>query len=348
MKKSLIAIAVAGVMAAPLAAQAELSVSGKLQSQIVSYSGDRTNEGLYVSDGSASNGNNRGGIFLNASEDLGNGLTAVAKYGFKVDNSTTIGTRDAYVGLSGGFGTVLAGRMATPYKSSTVKWDPFVTTFMQARGNGGMSSGVTGHSSYLDNVLAYANKFGPVTFVAGVGFDEAAEVDPVDGPTGSTVGNHATTLSANIDLGAVEVALAMVDASEYGNVFAENHSATKLGVKWDSGAGLGVAFQYEMLGDGHSESTAVDPDTGDAETSSIVYLNGTYAMGANTFALALGQRASAASDTDAGSYMALGMLHDFSKTTRVHVGYRSTTDMDYNGDNDDDESAIGAGLRVAF
>jgi predicted porin len=57
---------------------------------------------------------------IKGSEDLGNGLKAV--YGLEwqvgIDDTGTFGARNQFVGLAGGFGTVLMGRHDTPFKMS--------------------------------------------------------------------------------------------------------------------------------------------------------------------------------------------------------------------------------------
>ncbi|MFO7593697.1 MAG: porin [Pseudomonadota bacterium] len=325
MKKNVIALAVATAMAAPMAAQAEVTVSGVLQAEIVSVSGDTPRDGtIAMQDASTIGGgqgsHNVGGVFINASEDLGGGLKGLAKYGVNVDvdNRTYRTTRDAYVGLSGGFGTVLMGRMSSPYKTSTVKWDPFLATFMQARGNGGASGGVAGHGSYLDETLAYANKFGAVKVVAGIALDETEE------------GNHAMSFSANVPMGPVELALGYINASEhdaYANGVVEDASATKIGLKYNGGA-FGMMFQHEIRDEGLGDG-------------SYTLLGANFASGANTFALNYGMNDVEANGEDT-TYMALGMKHAFSKTTGMHLGYK-TTDQDGYA-----EDIVGLGLRVKF
>jgi predicted porin len=333
MNKNVIALAVAAAMAAPLAAQAEVKITGGLQAQIVSIDGDSAMpDGLYATDGGEYEGENTGNYgFLQfaASEDLGNGLKALAVYNMNISvgdsdgapvGGAAPGGRDAYVGLSGGFGTVLAGTLTAPY-AMTKSWDPFVATFAQARGNGGMSSL---HNSYAGNALAYANKFGMANVVLAVVLDETKEAGE-----DATNGNHGTSFAVNMPVGPVEVALAYLDISEFA-AGADKASATKVGVKYNAGA-ITVAAQHEMLDEGLGDQT-------------FTYLTASFASGANTFSAAYGMNQDDASDLD-HSYMAIGMKHAFSKTTSVNVAYRMT---DTDSDVDADETAIGAGLRVAF
>ncbi len=346
MKKNVIALAVAAAMAAPLAAQAEVSISGGLQAELSSVGGDGVSmlKGLYARDGGeygSENGGNYGFLKFSASEDLGGGMKALAMWNANINvgdtNAAGLATRDSYVGLTGGFGTVLAGTLATPYKSSTVKWDPFLATSLQARGSGGMS---TLQNGYASNALAYANKFGPATVVIALVLDEGAEVPASD----KTNAEHAKSISVNAPVGPVEVAFAYVDASKFsdlGNlglgsavagVSLDTVTATKIGVKWASGP-ITVAGQHEMIELGNA-TTAKDTCT---------YVTASYAMGANTFSVGLGQYDPDATGVDSTKYTAVGVKHAFSKSTSLTAGFRST-----DADGAADESVVSAGLRVGF
>ena len=356
MKKNVIALAVAAAMAAPLAAQAEVKITGQLQAEVASLSGDNVTEGLYVTDaqeaGNPGSGN-FGALNVSASEDLGNGMKAIAKYGMNISvDGRAITQRDAYVGLSGGFGTVLVGTMTNPYKGSTVKWDPFLATSAQARGNNGMS---TLHNGYTGNAVAYANKFGMAKVVAAIVIDDAAD-DAATASGNDTSGDHAFSLSVNVPVGPVELALAYIDTSDLGTAAGSStdyvnvtglgatpvlttttpsgetgdSSAMKVGVKYAAGA-MGVAFQIESV------------EVGTA-TQDWMYLNGTYTAGANTFAAAYGQSEWDTAGAATPTYMSLGMVHSFSKSTSAHVAYVA---MDTDTTAGDD-AGIAAGLRVKF
>ena len=342
MKKNVIALAVAAALAAPLAAQAEVTVSGGLQAEVAFVGGDgagMSGKGVYAMDSSeygAESGGSYGFLKFSASEDLGGGMKALAMWNgvTNVGDGTAAGGitgRDSYVGLTGGFGTVLAGTLSTPYKSSTVKWDPFLMTAAQARGAYGMS-GL--HNGYVSNALAYANKFGPVTLVAAVVLDESS--DGVD----STNGNHAKSFSLNAPVGPVEVAFAYIDLTDFGGASGswDKATATKLGVKWTSGA-ITVAGQYEMLDAGLGTS-----DDGDND----LYVTASFAAGANTFSAGVGQNTvkTAGASDETNSYVALGVNHAFSKSTSAHVVYRASDNKVTAAD--DSENVLAAGLKVGF
>jgi len=363
MKKNVIALAVAAAMAAPLAAQAEVTVSGGLQAEVASVGGDggMLPTGLYAVDGieylttsTGENGGSFGYLTFSAAEDLGNGLKAIAKWNGVANVGDTnaaggITGRDAYVGLSGGFGTVLAGTLATPYKSSTVSWDPFLATSLQARGNGGMSDAQNGYAS---NALAYANKFGPATVVLALVLDEGADQSVPADPT-KTNGKHAKALSVNVPVGPVEVAVAYVNANEFSNIAnlglgftaalvgASNDTLTaaKVGVKYAAGP-ITVAGQYEALD--------VDDGAGFAIKPTVTYVTGSYAMGSNTFSASWGNTKWDVSGLDDTKYYAVGMTHAFSKTTSSTIGYRSTDSGNLISATGDKETVFAAGLRVKF
>ncbi|AHF01964.1 porin [Thiomicrospira aerophila AL3] len=120
MKKNILAVAIAGAMAAPLAANASApTLYGQMNVAIDSVS----DSGSYFA-----NRNSRLGV--KGSEDLGNGLKAVYQLettlnmaqGNGGSGSNTGGNngwgqlRNTFVGVSGGFGTVIAGRHDTPLR----------------------------------------------------------------------------------------------------------------------------------------------------------------------------------------------------------------------------------------
>ncbi|SCZ61337.1 porin [Thiohalomonas denitrificans] len=320
MNKKLIALAIAGAMAAPLAAHAELTISGKLQAEVVNVDGDgATLEGIQVVDGmegSTANSGNASAINFAGSQDLGNGLKGIVKAGFNLKPADRVGIdmRDGYVGLAGGFGTVLVGSMNSPYKASTVGWDPFLATSLQARGSTGMS-GL--HNGYLSNTIAYGNTFGAAKFSAAVAVDET------DDGTGDTQGDHTISASLNVPVGPVEVAVAYQDEG------GDNETAVKGGVKYSTGV-FTVAGQYETLDEGLSDGDHM-------------YLTGSMAMGANTFSLSAGSFTDDSATPNDADYVALGVKHAFNKAVSAHVGYRMNDD-----DAGADVNVLAAGMRVGF
>ncbi len=381
MKKNMIALAVAGALVAPVA-MAEVTVSGTLQAELVNVGGDATSpNGLYLQDGmmgGAQNTGNVGALNFSAAEDLGGGMKGLAKYSFNVlTDSQHIKTREAYVGLSTGFGAILAGRLNQPYKTSTVAYDPFLSSPFQARGNGGMNGAL--HGSEVDNAVAYANSFmgGMIKVVAAAVLDETKNTPSVAAlPVDETVGNHAKALSVNVaPMTGLDIALAYFSQDKFGDLTGTTtvtehakETATKIGVKYSASA-FSIAAQYEMLDKGfdadYTDGANLLADM-DAKKHNVVFVTGTFNINeANGISASVGRTSKDAFKTDvdmyidgapvvvAGiqspedqSYMAVGFKHSFSKTTSAMVGYRKTANV--NGQSGNDESAVGVGMRVSF
>ncbi|MBR0566776.1 porin [Azoarcus sp. L1K30] len=161
MQKKLIALAVAGLMAAPVFAQSNVTIYGRVDTGVVNYGGgdadSKTEMPSYFQAPSR--------LGIKGSEDLGNGL----KVGFdfqtrlNFDNNTQLtqassgSRRDAFLYLAGNFGTVAAGRLTTPQDSILGKVDPFGSSAVTGYGltwtNGASTAG--NDITRLDNTVAY-------------------------------------------------------------------------------------------------------------------------------------------------------------------------------------------------
>ncbi len=170
MKSKVLTAAVsAALMVVPMAAVAGVKIGGMAQGEI-GYWKDSSN-GVVKSQGTNMLDNGRGRLWIEADQKLGYGLTGMAYYMLKIntvggssastgiDQSPYAPGTDAgekYVGLKGGFGSIELGNIASPYKyTGGVMWDAFVTTDLQARGNGGMSAGVFGQNGFMSNSILY-------------------------------------------------------------------------------------------------------------------------------------------------------------------------------------------------
>ncbi|WP_019593506.1 porin [Thioalkalivibrio sp. ALM2T] len=346
MKKQILAVAVAGAFAVPAFAAADTNVTlfGQLQTQIAHYSasgdGDAFESGIRHHDaGSLAAGASSGmlgnpdgagpsriGVMVN--HDLGNGLTALLKMESNANTQDVFGaTRDAYVGLDGNFGRVIAGRMSSSY--STAGKDPLNGTFMQARMNGariGPDSGF-GNGSYVPRGVRYSNSFGIVSLDVGAFIDNANDSDT------------AFSGRLNFDVGPVDLYVAHVNADGYGsgpNVSGGDYANTKLGADWRSGP-FRVVAEFEDADRGGNNM--------DFQTA---FVSGTYSMGKNDFVLNLGMTDR---DVDADSeYVALAVKHSFSNRVMAFAGVGYSTSTDNIGFNGSDLSftGVGGGMRVSF
>lgn len=173
MKKSIIALAVAGALTAPIAAQADATLYGSLRINLSNY-----DAGLDVTDNSSR-------IGIKGSSELFSGAKAIFQYEQFVSTETGAlgGGRLASLGVTGDFGTINTGRQWSPFAI----WTIFPTDIL-------VNSDVSGHSGYkagsdagtsfhrLSNTIAYISPVMSGLQVAGVVIagGDAAGTDDVD------------------------------------------------------------------------------------------------------------------------------------------------------------------------
>lgn len=337
MNKKLIAVAVAAGLALPGLAAAEVKIIGQAQLELVNTSssdGSGRAEGLTLDDAAAAGnvgGSNASALGITGSHDLGNGLTGLYKANFNFQGDDGVGglnrSRDVFVGMKGGFGAVLFGRMNSPYKSSTVKWDPLLATFMQSRVSNGASALNTG---YLNDVIAYANTFGTIKFVGAISLDESDNNENAGAGDGDLDGDHAITFSVNVPIGdALEIAVGYLNLDSL-----NDGTAIKVGLNW-KGDGMGGSVQIEAL----------DKDLGDANH---IYANYHIAVSeSGAVVVGLGTRTDESSGgSNDGTYAALAYKSALSKKVSWHAGV-VLHDEGVVGQNED-VTQIGGGVRVKF
>lgn len=177
MQKKLIALAVAGLASTAAFAQTNVTIYG-LVDYGYSYRFDGKNVGSSIPGANTAtpnsqsqlNGGQQSGnrLGFKGTEDLGNGLKAVflLEQGFMLDTGMqqTSGsqfTRQAYMGLSGNFGTVVGGRLYTPHYTFVSGLDPFgagtVGRYNNVYSNfpSATNVGSLGDPVRVDNAVAY-------------------------------------------------------------------------------------------------------------------------------------------------------------------------------------------------
>jgi len=348
MNKKIIALAVASAFAAPMAAQAEIKVYGQAQVEYASFGGTG-NDGVAVID------NARGRLGFKSSEDLGNGLKALAKFEFKTDTAdgnssggAALTKRELMVGLKGGFGEFQAGRLKTAYKyTGGVKYDPFVATVLEARGNYGMTGKIgagslnnaAGHNGFVDDSIAYKNKFGNLHFWLTYDLDDGganSQLDPNNNAGlsvgGIGAGGNALTASLKFKQKNWELFVAMVDDDADGAPVT-SYSSTKVGGQWKGGAHK-VSVQYEMA------------DVYGAFDNDVLYVDYQLKFGKNILDVAYGiSDYSGVGISVDGTFTRIALKHKFSKKTSAWVGFRETDATDVVGA---DADVISLGMRVDF
>ena len=340
MNKKIIAAAVAAacVAGAP-AAQAEIKVYSQVQFELTDTSvddGNANTDSMRVTD------NQRGRLGVKGGHDLGGGLKsfAIAEFDFEGSGTGTgpdaefgnngygssraaFRVREINAGLKGGFGSIALGTVKSAYKYyGGVKYDPFVTTQLEARGQG-MTGGTSGHNGFLNNAFVYTNKFGMAKLHVTYSLDDSDR----DSGTGN---NDDGELSAGLKFGNKTWEAGVAYYDEGVSVATDNTENVKLFGKMKFGNST-VLAQYE------------DSDNGAATNSGTEYiwlgyqlkmgkgmLNAQYAMvdpdGNNN-------------DRD---MLTVGYIHKFNKKTRVFAGYQT---VDFDAANSDTDQ-LSVGIRV--
>lgn len=318
MKKSLIALAVAGAFAAPaFAATSNVDVYGILNVAIQDT--DVSGKDIQVTD-------NYSRIGFKGSEDLGGGLKAIwqieSGLGGGSDGMGTgsIGTRNTFVGLAGGFGTVLMGRHDTPYKIATGKYDVFADTIGDYNlGRADLSVIENTHDYRSPNAIAYISpSIGGLTVAAAViATNSAANLDDGDSM-------DAYSLAAMYANGPLTVDVA------YQDVKAVDSKGLKIGAGYTMGD-LKLGVVYEDIDSG-STSPVRDGDSW--------LINAVYNMGAIALKASYG---SVDTDFADGNMWALGADYNLSKRTTAYVVYANGDD-----DNGSDVSGWNLGVKHSF
>jgi len=169
MQKKLIALAIAGLASTAAFAQTNVTIYGVADASVsgTSYLGAPGKQTTFkVNSGLLSTSR----IGFKGVEDLGNGLKALftLEYGLAIDDNTGIGTgtpgRQQFVGLTGGFGTALAGRLQTTGLDFSVAATALGgSTGLGAAYNAGGGTLITS-ATRANNAVAYVSpSFGGVT-----------------------------------------------------------------------------------------------------------------------------------------------------------------------------------------
>lgn len=321
MKKSLIALAVAGTFAAPaMAATSNVDVYGRLDVAIQDTNATGTE--IQVTD-------NASRIGFKGSEDLGGGLKAIwqiesqlnATGNDGLDGNGTIGGRNTFVGLAGGFGTFVMGRHDTPYKLGTLSLDIFGDTIGDYNGRLAYAGTTldpinSTHDARLGNAIAYISP-------TWSGFHFAAAV--VAGNDAAAFDNNNKTFDA-YSLTGVYANGPLFASLSYQNVGdaggsagSQKAAAWKLGLGYTFGDAK-VGFIYEDLN--NDTGSAVN---GGLDRSSWV-LNGSYAMGPITLKAQYGKISDWTALNQDPSKWDLGLDYALSKRTKAYFVYSSTND----------------------
>jgi len=321
MKKTLIAAGIAAVVAAP-AVMADTTVYGVMNMAVQSIDNGTNDQTEVESTGS------RWGI--KGSEDLGNGMAAIYQIESAVDNDSaqSVGGRNTFVGLKGGFGTVLLGNHDTPMKMSSGKADPFGDSIADY-------NAVIGSGSWevrAANAIAYVS---PTVN----GFHAAvAAVAEEDAGSASTNNDGIGAISYTLVYSNGPLYLAAAQ-EKYDGSFADlaaDHDADRFTAMYTIGDTT-IAGVYEKV-DADARATAYNATTNAASDRTFISVK--HNMGNNVLKASYGEVDSDAAGYDS-DFFALGVEHKFSKRTSVQAVYASV-------DNDTNATRTLGGSSVAL
>jgi predicted porin len=373
-KKLLTAAIGAALVAAPMfAANAAPTVYGRLHVSVDTFdnggSGAEDAAGNKASGWNVASNSSRFGI--KGADDLGGGLKGIyqVELGFNADEATSISQRNSYAGLSGGWGTALAGRHDTPYKISTGKLDPFSETVGDYNGIISSVNGTNLFDLRVNNAIAYISpNFSGFSFAAAYtqGPDAPVCAPPNGCPTGGTVAAQANGADQQ-DVTAMSAFVMYDKAPFFVSVAYEAHNVDDAVLADASRDGLkvGLGFSSDMFGVGLVYETL----SADSSTSNInrdaYWGTAWFKLGGNdklAVAYGVANDSDNAAD-DKAALMTAGWFHSFSKTSTFYLVYANmandgaaaTYQLGTSGHGDlvkaiagEDQSSISAGLIMDF
>jgi predicted porin len=367
MKKSLIALAVAGVVSAPaFAATANVDVYGKVHASVSMF--DETVDAAVLPGaddilGTADDVHQRGTndlqfssnasrIGFKGAEDLGGGLSAIwqIESGVNLDEGgDSFAGRNTFIGLKGGFGTALIGTHDTPLKLVGRAVDLFGDTMADSRnvlGGGG--------DLRTKNTAAYISpSFSGLTFAAAYTTDpknEGTQIAAVKtaGDTGDQADNGAYSLNATYSNGPLFLGLGYGDGDYHENNGLGAHIRGAAGFTFGN---FKVVGQYDRLED---DTPAVGNGDFDAWMVGGAFTMGNIVLKANYMA---GEYDT--SDREPTQWT-IGADYNLSKRSSVYALYASSedgvvlgkgggsSDQIVSGDTGGDNSVISVGMMHSF
>ena len=336
MKKKLVAVAVASVLGAPLAAQAQtanVTLYGRLNVDLEFVKGAQP-DGSNPRVSRLSSNSSRFGI--RGTESLGGGLSAIFQIESSINgdtNSGNLGGRDTFVGFQGSWGTFKMGQFLMPLDDMhglCGNVPTYLTSILSTADlwtQGTLSKSDGGFDARLGNSLRYDSpSFNGLTFSGQVALRDGS------GATGGNTGNHEEELrhafvlggNAIYNNGPIQVGVAFEQNQKVRGPDLNDTDITVAG-GYNFGV-VRVAAMYEHL--------KYDTPTGDLKRD-MWGISGTMPMGPGTWYAFFGHagdgKGGAADGTRVGglakgsdtstNQWELSYTYPFSKRTSVYAGY---------------------------
>jgi len=344
MNKKLSVIAVAVALATPFAAaQAEVTTSARVAWDIASVGGDADPSGILIGD------SGQGRLQFDSKSDMGFGRLAFdtrlgrASVSCKgTDDNENAGAgdgnidrdglscsssladfRDVYLGINLGPGALSFGRMGGASKN--LEKDPFIATFLQARGTSAVHGGSYGSSSFINGLMQYSMD------LSGWAVKVQYNLQNEDLAAGGTTGKGGDAgLSVKGKAGPATIWLGWNNGGGGDN----DLGYTKLGFGMPAGP-INLTVNY---------NSKEAPDGGDADNR--IFIDGNMKFGDWMGDVALGTK----SHGDAsGTYIRLAGKTKLDKQMTMSVGYvQDSTDPGTTGSEETTISHVGVNLTYSM
>ncbi|MCP5142994.1 MAG: porin [Chromatiales bacterium] len=251
-------------------------------------------------------------------EDLGDGYKAF--FTIESDIGANIGSNNTFVGIEGGFGSIVLGQMDTPFKTSTIDYDVWGDT------TGAYNAIITADAAGNNNFDTLASQ--AVAYVSpemeGLQFAIARIAVKANNGAGNK-DDEAWSTALTYNNGPLSAAIAY-----------ETHEGANLGLGSTNTAGEDawrVGAQYSF-GDSTIAAVYEDIEHDDKtvrQSRDAYWLSFTHAMGNDTFNISYGTAGDSdvAGGNDGASQLTVGVQHAFSERTGIYALY-STIDNDTN------------------
>lgn len=316
MKRNLIALAVLSMVAAPavLADSVNVSIYGRIRAAVESINADGTannKSGLRLVDNSSTLG-------FKGSEELADGLMGIwqveSQFEADGDSDGKLASRNTFVGLKGGFGTVMLGRYDTPYKQTKkylahtpVDDSTAEISAIFGKFNNGSVSYYTRQASSLQYVSPNWSGF---EFKVGYAPDEARNADQDQ---------------AKLSLSAAYDSDAFFIYTGY-----ENRADQKVGAEYKAATAVTANGGVKFGKDGHI-AVGIEKYKLDEADQTNTYLSASYKFTDTNWTVG-GHLANAGKydgkDETGARMIALGVQYDLSKRTNVTAYYAAINNGD--------------------
>jgi predicted porin len=365
MQKKIIALAVAGLVSgAAFAQQSNVTIYGIVDTYYAHGNGDsNAADSTNVLNAGGLSGSRLG---FKGTENLGNGLTAVWTYELGTldqtsGDNTNFGinnTRQSFIGLTGGFGTFVAGRLQTMGYNFGVKYDAHGASIFSPLGQlsdnntgAGIGLSVSGRDALArqNNTMAYVSpNMSGFTVAAAYSFGTGGE--NADDNVAGTDPQNIWAMSVDYDMGPLSVGFVHHNVNDFQGAADLDQTETGIGLNYNFGVAKFFG-SYQV-----SKTEAGSTDLADVKLWNLGVRVPVGANGSVGFAYAQ------LKDDDAnGKAKSWGLDYQYSlsKRTTAYAGYSQVSNSNNNtsyqllnvnsaAGADGKESQIAVGLRHTF